>query len=423
MKWSPNNDRMACDKWSIPEVLYELVNSIAHSFYRALKPQEEKVTREEAVHNMEEFVTAILRPRCLSELMIGRGFETYFGVKFPEGNSEALKQIEPSLNDKYGLRKAGKSHDRESSSMPLESRLSTLGDFYILHEEFRSIPSLALWRMALQYDALGMVPGKEEPLRDFAYRANSLLFIHKTFRKIHLRPVIDVDTDKSDVTVAVTFDALLVKADDLREASRRIPYHMDLSWIAAFIDPKSPFLGRAYGVCFTLPKYNGLNFILMRKKYASREKFLSILAHEMVHMGTVYLDTMRDFLETKAYIAGSAALGEYTIALNQRPTPILKGIKFLLDIVVRIPLPGLSYAAIPKVWSALKIRERRGVYNTVERRLQGLYGPMGNYIMGRLDADEVTELMYTNNIPARIALKNGVKWGIMRSKLRDAAHA
>jgi hypothetical protein len=220
----------------------------------------------------------------------------------------------------------------------------------------------------------------------------------------------DVSLDAEDYP-----PAHVIKHEDIEEANKRIPYHMDLSWVAGFVDPQSPILSGAYGVCFTLPKYNGFNFLLMRGRYKSRKKFMDILSHEMTHMGTSYLDTRRDFLETKSYTVGSAAFGEYTIAVNQRPHIAYRILNFAFESILHFSIPKTLFQILPRVQSAISIAAKRKLYHRAEGRLYELYGKeKGNYFLGRLNADEIEEFGYTNNVPARIEQKDNLKWKIMK---------
>lgn len=365
-------------EWSIK--FYDSVNSTAALFYKNVKKLDSSTPKEEAVKNMDLFARQVIAWMPY-RLLLQREW------------------VEPCLR----------------------KRLQTYGDNYVRLDELRKLETRTLEDLAEEYDWKGLIPQNGEGLEDFVYRGNTMLFLHKTFRKYSLRPKIRLDKDNWDVLLAVQkWEVSLIRKEDIEEASRRIPYHMDLSWVAGFVGDKSGILSGAYGVCFTLPKYNGLSFLLMRERYKSREKFIDILAHEMTHMGTVYLDTKRDFLETKAYSVGSAAFGEHTIAINQRPNLVHRAIKFGVGAIFRISVPEILFKILPKLQSAVSIAENRKLYHWVRSRLHQLYGEeIGNYFLGRLTADEVEEFGYTNDILARIEQKDDLKWKIMK---RNSQH-
>lgn len=372
---------MKLSKWSIK--FYDSVNYTADLFYKNVKGLDCSTPKEEAVKNMNSFAREVMG------LII---YKTRF-------RNRKEKNEEPCI----------------------EKRLQTLGGYYVALGELGRLETHTLEDLAEEYDWKGLVPKKGEELKDFVYRGNTMLFLHKTFREHNVRPEIKLDTDNWDVLLGVElYGSKLIKKEDIEEASRRIPYHMDLSWIAGFVGDKSGILSGAYGVCFTLPNYNGLSFLLVRERYKSREKFIDVLAHEMTHMGTVYLDTRRDFLETKSYAVGSTAFGEYTIAINQRPNLVYRAINSVIGAIFLISIPERLFKILPKVQSAVSIAEKRKLYHGVREKLHRLYGKeKGNYLLGRLTADEVEEFGYTNDIPARIEQKDDLKWKIMKRNSQE----
>ncbi len=358
--------------------LYDSVNSTIALFYKQVKGLDYSTPKEEAVKNMDFFAKQVI-------------------ARIPFRNR--------------------KSTNKETC---VRERLLTLGEHYVTSGELGKLETNTLEDLAEGYDWKGLVPRNGEELKDFVYRGNTMLFLHKAFRENNLRPKIRLDENNWDISLLVDiYEANLIKKEDIEEASRRIPYHMDLSWTAGFIGDNSGVLSGAYGVCFTLPKYNGFSFLLMRERYKSREKFIDVLAHEMTHMGTVYLDTKRDFLETKSYAVGSAAFGEYTIAINQRPNVVYRAIKFGVGAIFRISIPEILFKTLPKVQSVVSIAENRKLYHRVREKLHQIYGKeIGNYFLGRLTADEVEEFGYTNDISARIEQKDDLKWKIMKRNSR-----
>lgn len=352
---------------------YDFVNSATALLYKQVRKLDYSTPEEEAVGNMDSFCKQVV--------------------------------------DRARFRR-----DEDKKQRGIKKRLQTFGDHYITLGEVGKLGTPALEDLACEYDWKGLIPQNCETLKGFVYRGNAILFLHKTFREHGLRPEIKLDTDNWDISLEVkSYGARPIKKEDIEEASRRIPYHMDLSWVAGFIEDESGILSGAYGVCFTLPKYNGLNFLLMRERYKSREKFIDVLAHEMTHMGTVYLDTRRDFLETKSYAVGSAAFGEHTIAINQRPSIIHRALKAGVESILHVSMPETLFKILPKVQSAVSIAGNRRLYAGVRDRLHKLYGEdRGNYFLGRLTADEIEEFGYTNDVPARIEQKDSLKWRIMK---------
>jgi hypothetical protein len=307
--------------------------------------------------------------------------------------------------------------EADKRQLGTKKRLQTLGRYYVPPEEIGQVAPRSLEALAGKYDWQGLIPRDGETLQDFIYRGNATLFLHRAFREHKLGPEVKFDTKNWDVSLGVnkSGEVKLIRREDIEGANKRIPFHMDLSWIAGFIEDKSPILSMAYGVCFTLPKYNGFNFLLMRGRYKSREMFMKILAHEMTHMGTVYLDTRREFLETKSYAVGSAAFGEHTVAINKRPNLAFRILKAGIESVFFVSIPEVLVKALPKVQSAISIAGNRRLYHKVGDKLHRLYGEeRGNYFLGRLTADEIEEFGYTNDIPARIEQKDSLKWKIMK---------
>ncbi len=354
-------------------MFYDFVNSTTALLYKQVRKLDYSTPEQEAASNMDSF----------------------------------CKQVE----DRTRFRR-----EDEKKQRGIKKRLQTFGEYYLSLGDIRKLGTPALEDLACEYDWRGLIPQNDETLNGFVYRGNAILFLHRAFRKNGLRPEIKLDTDNWDVSLQVkSYGARLIKEEDIAEANRRIPYHMDLSWVAGFIEDESGILSGAYGVCFTLPKYNGLNFLLMREKYKSREKFVNVLAHEMTHMGTVYLDTRRDFLETKSYAVGSAAFGEHTISINQRPSIIHRALKFGVESIFHVSMPETLFKILPKVQSAISIAGNRRLYYGVRDRLHRLYGEeRGNYFLGRLTADEIEEFGYTNDVPARIEQKDSLKWKTMK---------
>ncbi len=299
----------------------------------------------------------------------------------------------------------------------LEEKLSSLGLFYITRKELDDKPMLMLWNAAKQYDFKGIIPAPNEKLRDFVYRANTLLFIHKHLRGNGFEPEIEFDKKTREIQLKLLNLTKFIRREDLEEANKRIPYYMDLTWVAAYVKSPKEMMVPALGLTFTLPQYNGLNFIQMRSSYKTREQFMNVLSHEMVHAGTVYLDTRRDYLETKAYSVGkgSLLLGEYVVALNSAPALWMRAIKFVSENFFYIPFPNNWFRFLPKIRSAVEIMDNAKTYRIVEQELRGLYGKKGGYVLGRLNGDEIEEFRDTNNIPARIRLKKDLKWRILRT--------
>ena len=307
---------------------------------------------------------------------------------------------------------------KRRKNLTLAERLKTFGENYVERFELGAVSDLELYQFALKYDLKGIIPISREGLDDFVYRANSTLFMHNMLRENKQKVVINFDEKKFDIDLAFEYGAKIIDKTDIEEANQRIPYHMDLSWMTGFVDAKSPILSFAYGVCFTSPKHNGFNFLVMRNQYKSREEYLRVLSHEMTHMGTVYFDDSPELLETKAYTVGTAAFGEYTIALNQRPHLLQSLLKWGLDRLTFGAIPNPVYKFIPKIYSAITIAERKSRFEGARRRLQEVYGEQkGDYIVGRLGSEEVNEFFYTNDIHSRFDSKDGLKWNIIRDNL------
>jgi len=374
---------------------HELLNFLGKLSYNQIRKIEYTVPKEEAIKNMEKIAKRII------EFIPRKNKSCWW-------SDEETETPEKSKGE---------------SKRSLEERLNTLGTDYIEYEELQNIPEDSALKFAREYDWKGIIPEKNEKPSDFVYRANTLLFIHKAFKDHKVFPRVTQE-EGYDVDLRVDhLSARTVSKEDIAEANKRIPYHMDLSWVAAFVCSKHEFSGVlnvAYGACFTLPKYNGISFVIMRERYKKRKYYIKVLAHELTHVGTVFLDTRKDFVETKAYISGSAAIGEYTIALNKRPGIGLRAINFLLRYVSPYKVPDFIITAIPIVKSAIDIADHRLTFQKVKKELTQFYGnERANYVIGRLSAEEVEEFAYTNSIPARIAMKDDLKWKVMKENVEQ----
>jgi len=388
---------------------HKYINRGAAFLYKQVRKIEYAVASDDAMKNLDNFVEDAIS-------VYNRA------VLWDLGSSDLVELSGNVDKDDITLMNLAKENNilyPFNNSFSPKEKLISLGKHYLSLADVKTLDDNILLDCAFKYDFKGLVPGLKEELSDFVYRSNSMLFLHRMFRERKIKPKITVDESDFDVSIKPVLGARLIKKEDLAEASSKIPYHMDLSWVAGFIgDGDTGILAGAYGVCFTLPKYAGLNFLMMRDKYKTREQFIDVLSHEMAHMGTVYLDTKQDFLETKAYAVGSAAFGEYTIATNKRPNMITRSIRWGLEYILHINLPNSVISMIPKLHSALSIASTRNVYATTKVNLYSFFGEeKGNYILGRLSADEIEEFCYTNNLSARLAKKDSLKWKIIKHNL------
>ena len=349
-----------------------LVNNLSLSLYRIIKPPQYEVDRVKAREKMDRFVP----------------------------------QFDRSIDNLS-----------EPISISLEERLRTFGDHYVHFDDVTDVVDThqkTLWEMARHYDGKGIIPCQDEELADFIYRGNTLLYTHRVSRQKFRKMYVTVDRNNWDVSLDSSYGARVVRSEDMKEANRRIMYYMDLSWVAGYIKEKSEFPVPALGVTFILPHYNSLGFIMVRSKYKSREKFLEVLSHEMTHAGTVYLDTRRDYLETKAYAVGKGSLiGEYAVAVNHHPGSLVVAALGITSFFAPW-FPVFIFKYLPKVKTALQIAMTTSTFRGVQERLTQLYGAKGNYILGRLTGDEMEEFYYTNDIAARIEKKDNLKWRIMK---------
>ncbi len=356
---------------------HDFISWFAKLLYRSAVPPKRDVPPETARFNMETFAKKAMGPRDYE-----------------------------NVRDYWG--------EKEQKVYSLEEKLKTFGGDYVSREDVTG--QQVLWQTALEYDRKGIVPAPHEEVGDFVYRGNTLLFLHKLLKKNRGEPEIRVK-DK-EVKMGINYGSQrLAKQEDVEEANKRIPYFMDLSWVAVYVKDKKEFMVPALGLTFTLPQYNGFTFVQILSEYKSREQFVSVLAHELTHAGTVYLDTKRKFLETKAYAIGKGdlLLGEQVVALNANPPLWIAMIKSAFEMFIPLPFPDKYFKVLPKVRSAVEIWDNTQSYRAVERALRKLYGEKGMYILGRLNADEMEEFRDTNDIPARIAMKEDLKWKIMKA--------
>ncbi len=307
-----------------------------------------------------------------------------------------------------------------SKKTPL-SRLRTFGEYHVPLDDLTKIKKQSLWRLALTYDGKGIIPATSDTMQSYVNRANELLFLHTAMKSISLTPIIKANSsDEGGLHVHLWPEnqARFALPKDISEATSRIPYGMDLTWMAVFIKPQLDY--PALGLTFTLPQYNGFNFVEMLDKYKSREQYISVLAHELTHGGTVHLDTRPDYLETKAYSVGKGdmLLGEHAVSFSANPPLIQKFLTWAIETYSPLPVPEKVLKHFAKVKSFVRVLENTGSYRAVQSELTERYGARGNYIIGRLTADEIEEFRDTNDIPGRIRMKNGLKWDIIRYKLK-----
>jgi len=375
---------MRKDKWLNRSIVFhDYINGLLFKAYRQLRKIDYKVEKPEATENLYQFIK-----------------------KIPSFKGHEFQNLERKREERI-------------KRLTIEEKLETLGKFNLTFEEISSTNEKNLFGVAKKYDWKGIITGSNETIQDLVCRANSILHVNRIFKKSNYMPKLKLDKKTFDVDIGIqSIDKERIKQEDIEEANKRIPYSMDLSWINAFSRDDLGILSGAYGVCFTLPKYNGLNFVLMRNHYKSRDKYLDVLAHEMTHMGTVYLDSSRRLLETKAYVSGTASLGEYTIALNTRPNLVYRIAKYATIGLLHIDIPDGIFNRIPMISSAMGIFEHRHTFKKTRERLQNLYGEKkGDYILGRLTAEEVDEMYFTNNIEKRVDMKEDLKWKIMKSNI------
>ncbi len=344
------------------------VNSLIRYLYHQVKPQKFDVPKEEARKRLDEFITA--------------------------------------------------RYHSPSNGTSLEEMLAANGTHYLPYETIAAAPELLLCQAALRYDGQGIIAQPEEGLADVVYRGNSLLYLHRMLREKRKSLEVKINRKKWDVELQDTYMGHLVPLEDLQEAQKRIPYYMDLTWVNAYSKGSFSIPVPALAVTFTLPQYNGLMFMEVRKKYKSREFYIEVLSHEMTHAGTVYLDTRREFIETKAYAVGKGSLiGEYAVAANSRPNILLRAVQSIIQTFLFIPVPDQIFAYLPKLKAAAQIYQTTDILKEVRSRLKTLYGEKGDYIAGRLTGDELEEFYYTNDIAGRIEQKHNIKWRIMKEKM------
>jgi hypothetical protein len=296
----------------------------------------------------------------------------------------------------------------------LHERLSSMGKHYVEHKDI-NLEEALMHELSLQYDRKGLLARDEESLRDFVYRANTQLFIHKAARETRRHPEVSVESETLKLSVNVR-KADILPEEDVQEANRLIPYFMDLSW-AAGTTVRNKWMYGARGLCFTLPTHNYLSFVNMRKEYKSREQYLMCLSHELTHMGTVYIDSSHEFTETKAYFVGSGRLGEFAVAVNATPPLLMSLARVVLEGMMKISLPDRLFSFIPKVTSAITIANQTRVFKSVRSKLHDEFGQYSDYILGRLTSEELYEMEFTNNIQARIQGKDSLRWRIMKQNL------
>lgn len=296
------------------------------------------------------------------------------------------------------------------------------GKGFVEFSDVKALPQEDLWRKAVYFDSKGIIPRKDEHLDEFVFRANTTMAMHRMLRSNSLLDIgIEAKDDVLSLNAELGMSSWQIPSADIEEANAKIPYGMDLSWLSvrARSDDMLKLYG-ALGVTFTIPSYDHFSFLYVRDKYPTRKQYMDVLAHEMTHAGTVALDIRSDYLETKAYAVGkgSAMLGEYVVAINISPPLWMSAVGFVFD---RIPLPTPDFKRLVKygmkVHSWYNIKEKTIGFREVQQRLTRRYGDKGNYILGRLDAEEMGEMRETNNIAARVALKDDLKWRIMKEKL------
>lgn len=373
--------------FSLAVKYYELHEKAFKAVYKSIVPDKTKISKEKKLENIDKLAKSMVKQKKLK-------------------NFTCL-----SFAQDYSL-------EQKNKKKSIIKKLSELGKHYVSRDIFDGLKShKKLWKLALEYDKKGIIPAPDETLVDFIYRANTLLFMHKGMRETNTNPKLKIDEETFDITLELHPHADIIKKEDIIDANKRIPYFMDLSWVAGSVKKNFDVPVPALGMCFTLPQYNGFNFLQMKNRYDSREQYLKILSHELTHMGTVYLDTLHDFVETKAYTVGSGRLGEFVVAANKAPSLFLRIGRFIMEKYFLIPVPNLVYHAVPRIFSAVKILENNLIFRQARKNLTGIYGDRADYVLGRLSADEIQEVVHTNDLEARIDMKDGLKWNIMKTNL------
>jgi len=384
--------------FSFARGIHDTLNSLVNTFYRLIRPLVLEVPPEEARQNMHDFILKEFPPR------------------------EKVEDEHP-LRIRSLIKKGEKK--KKTKPLSLEDKIQKMGEYYISYKEIITINHEVLWPTALKYDWKGIIARPTETLPELIYRGNSLLYLSQRWRE-RSHCGLDVKVESKNWEVQLETNILGYKGKvserDIQLALRRLPYHMDLSWFPVSV--KEELMAPALGITFILPHYNGIGFIQMLPSYKSRDKFIEILSHELVHAGTVYLDSSRrDYLETKAYHVGRGTLlGEYTVATNQQQNivewVIMNSWGFLFP---WLPVPKYLGTIFPKARAALHIAANTGTFHDVQRKLTELYGQKGNYLLGRLMGDEIEEFHYTNDIPARMVRKDSLKWQIMKANFETLA--
>jgi len=376
--------------FSVMSAVHTAGSHLAKLAYHSFIPYKLEVEREESVRNIEELVRDVLIHRM------------------------------DENNDHDGSYRMSVDRTDKNEELTDEEMLQKPGDFFIPHIFFKDIDQNVLWETALEYDKKGIIPKLDETVLDFVHRGNTNLAISSFLKRRNKGLALDasnwVDWKSS---VKEEYLASHATEQDMTEANESIPLYMDLTWVPVFVKPVLTM--PAAGLTFTLPHYNGLSWVEMLDTYKDRNQYLEILAHELTHAGTVYFDTRRDFLETKAYDVGKGSmLGEYNVAAAKSPSIGSTIFSTIITFGSSGWLNGdrlIKYGV--KLKTATEIHVKNKQYQAVRKRLEENFGEKGNYILGRLTADEMDEFFFCDNIQTHIDAKESLKWKLMRHNFRE----
>ncbi len=376
--------------FSVMSAVHTAGSHLAKLAYHSFIPYKLEVEREESVRNIEELVRDVLIHRM------------------------------DENNDHDGSYRMSVDRTDKNEELTDEEMLQKPGEFFIPHKFFKDKDLNVLWETALEYDKKGIIPKLDETVLDFVHRGNTNLAISSFLKRRNKGLALDasnwVDWKSS---VKEEYLASHATEQDMTEANESIPLYMDLTWVPVFVKPVLTM--PAAGLTFTLPHYNGLSWVEMLDTYKDRNQYLEILAHELTHAGTVYFDTRRDFLETKAYDVGKGSmLGEYNVAAAKSPSIGSTIFSTIITFGSSGWLNGdrlIKYGV--KLKTATEIHVKNKQYQAVRKRLKENFGEKGNYILGRLTADEMDEFFFCDNIQTHIDAKESLKWKLMRHNFRE----
>ena len=259
---------------------YEWTVGFGRILYYGIAPLRDKTSKQDAQKKMHNFIEGIeinFKPKYNDPLSLRIRekkallslidmHKTVYGNKKKnelEGIQEMLAGIETEitkLKDKTENKNNNKdnkdnnnnknNNNNNNNKKSLEDKLNSMGDHYIPLEKIPHSQAPLLWKTALEYDLKGIIPGPHEKLTQFIFRGNTLLYAHKQLKKNRKELKFTVNNKEFSYELDLEPNSIpkFIRQKDLEKANKKIPYYMDLTWVAAYIKNPKDLMVPALGI-------------------------------------------------------------------------------------------------------------------------------------------------------------------------------